>query len=204
MVRTHQPLRRRARHPHPPLYQLVGAERDYRGDRNSPRIPQDLRLLVPLRRGRHRLLARRGGQLHQQDAVHLQDQQGRRVGVGLHAGQPLHPRERAARTVQPHDLRRRRHHRHPLHAPGQELRRPLHRRLQPRAEKRLPRDGVAHPGQPRQSRLPGRLHRRLRNRHHREDDHRQDRPRRPAGTARGRPLTRPRQTQTEIPEPDGK
>ena len=34
-------------------------------------------LLVPLRRGRHRLLARRGGQLHQQDAVHLQDQQGR-------------------------------------------------------------------------------------------------------------------------------
>ena len=54
-----------------------GAEGDHRGHGDRPRVPQDLRLLVPLRRGRHRLLARRGGQLHQQDAVHLQDQQGR-------------------------------------------------------------------------------------------------------------------------------
>ena len=73
--------------------------------------------------------ARRGGQLHQQDAVHLQDQQGRGIGLRLEAGEPLHSRKRTPRAVPAHDLRRRRNHGHPLHAAGEELRGPFDRGL---------------------------------------------------------------------------
>ena len=44
-----------------------------RGHKHRPRVQEHLRLLVPLQCRRHSLLARGGGELHQQDAVHLQD-----------------------------------------------------------------------------------------------------------------------------------
>ena len=65
VVRPHQRLCRRAGRARAALHQFVGLEGDDRGDAHRVRVPQDLRLLVPLRRRRHRLLARRGGQLHQ-------------------------------------------------------------------------------------------------------------------------------------------
>ena len=43
-----------AGHPDTALHQLLGPEGDHRGDGDRPRIPEDIRLLVPLRRGRHR------------------------------------------------------------------------------------------------------------------------------------------------------
>ncbi len=127
------------------LHQFVGHEGDDRRHDDRPRIPENICLFVSLRRRRHRLLARRGGQLHQQDAVHLQDKQRRRVGIRQQAGEPLHPRKRASHTVQAHDLRGRRDDRHPLHAAGEKFRRTFDRGLQPRPEGCPQGDGLADP-----------------------------------------------------------
>ena len=105
------------------------------------------------------------------------------------AGEPLHPRKRAPHTVQTHDLRRRRNDRHSLHAAGEELRRPLHRRLQPRPEGGAARDGLADSRQPREPRLPGRLLRRVGHGRAGQNHHRQDRPRRQTRKAGGRKMT---------------
>ena len=71
VVCADQRLRRRTRDKNPALHQLVRDEGDHRRNSDRTRVPEDLCLFVSLRRRRHRLLARRGGQLHQQDAVHL-------------------------------------------------------------------------------------------------------------------------------------
>ena len=75
--------------------------------------------------------------------------------------------------------------RHSLYAAGEELRRALDRRLQPRVgEGGAQGPGVAHPRQPRQPRLCGRLYRRVGDRPAGETHHRQDRGRLRAATAR--------------------
>ena len=79
VVHAHEPLCRRARAAAAALHQLVGPARDHRGHVHCPRVQAHIRLLVPLQRRRHSLLARRGGKLHKQDAVRRQDKQGCRV-----------------------------------------------------------------------------------------------------------------------------
>ena len=69
LVSAHERLCRREGFASAALRQLVGTQGDNRGHLHRPRIQARLRLLVSLQRRRHSLLARRGGQLHQQDAI---------------------------------------------------------------------------------------------------------------------------------------
>ena len=185
-----KPLRRGARNPHPPLHQLLGPQGRSSKERRSPtnsarstpaRSIYDVdgiastgppwRSTTPTRRSSSSRSTRVSKSVFDSETR-----------------KPLYPRKRASRAFPPHDLRRRRNHRHPCmrlvkSSGGHSI--AVYNPAQKGARKELA--SLIHDNRVEPC-LPGRLLRRLGDGHPREDHHRQDRPRRPVGKTRSRPL----------------